>query len=382
VLVSPAAQPASGPDILESLLVLVQEMSGLPREALDPGAPFSSLGLDSIFLVQLAENLAARHGLRVSFSQLAQFNTAGTLAAALEAQAPSARAIEAPTRPTSPAAPGGFHGLFPLRRGDDRLPILLIHGDVANDFLPARLPPEQTIFGYGHQGSDGELIELRTVDDLAARCFSEWTAAFKGAPCVVAGHSYGGLVALSLVHLMRREGMPVELLLLIDAYHPRYLQNPYPPGLRRLRRGARLTLEQLRLHADVLRGDLELRVRGRVPISRRNPYVLGVYELAARRFVPPPLDVEAVLISATEGEESFRKLPFLGWDPAAFRSLSDEHAPGDHLSIVRNREAVDAVAASFARHLARLRGRVDGAGRRTVRERTAALMEVSIQAAG
>ncbi len=220
---SPVAQPVCGPDMLESLLALIQEMSGVPRAALDPGVPFSSLGLDSIFLVQLAETLSVRHGLRVSFSQLAQFNTARTLAAALEAQAPPVRAIAAPTRP---AAPSGFRGLFPLRRGDDRLPILLIHGDVANDFLPARLPPEQTIFGYGHQGSDGERIELRSVDDLAARCFSEWTASFKGVPCVVAGHSFGGLVAHSLVDLMRREGMPVELLMLIDAYHPRCFREP------------------------------------------------------------------------------------------------------------------------------------------------------------
>ena len=349
---------ATHDELRERIVALIGELSGVSAAAVDPVAPFSALGLDSLAVVQLAERLSAALGQAIGFTELSRFNTVAGLAARLrerlETRPPGALARQDP-----PSA--GFRGLFPIRQGDGTMPLLLVHGDVGNDLLPPWLPPEQPIYGYAHQGSDGERIELRTVEALAARCHAEWTAAGLAGPCVVAGHSYGGLVAHQVAHLMRGAGQRVELLVLIDTEHPRVFGNAHPPGLRRLRRGLRRALDWAGFVRDVARGQLALALRGRVPAARRTAYIMGVYDLAGRRHAPPALDVDALIFRASESGWPSGSWPTCGWDAGDFRRLEVRTVPGDHLSIVREEGSFRPVAAELARRLRALRGQSSAA---------------------
>jgi acyl transferase domain-containing protein/thioesterase domain-containing protein len=353
---APSTPPGeTNASLSDGLFQLVESMSGIARASLSPSLPFSSLGLDSLFLAQLAEAIGPRLGVRASFADFAQNNSLGALAAALEAR-------RGETRVVSLEPKAGFHGLYPIRKGDGHLPLLLVHGDVANDLLPPKLPASQTIYGYAHQGSDGDRLELRSVEALAERCYEEWIAEMRGVPCAIAGHSYGGLVALHVAHLMRAAGHPVELLVMIDTFHPHSFRNPFRPGtVRWARRTARLALNNTGFRLDVLRGELAHRTAGKVPLKARTPYILGVYEIAARRYVPPEVDVDAVFFSATDG---YRMGGPDQWD-AVFRSVKYVPVQGDHLSIVRDPRTFEPMGAEIARRLARLRageGKISRAG--------------------
>ena len=350
-----AGAAASADDLRDQLVDLVHDRSGIAREALDPALPFSSLGLDSLFLVQLAEVLTARFAITIGFAQLSQFNTVDKLAAAIRERTARAHREVAPSPRTG--ALGDFRGLFPLRRGDGRFPLLLIHGDLGNDLLPPLLPAGQSIYGYAHQGSDGERIRLRSVEALAGQCHAEWMAAEKGVPCIIAGHSFGGLVAHQVAYLLRRAGLPVDLLVLIDTAHPRCFKNPFPPGLRRVRRSVRHAIDGAGLLRDIARAELELVRRGRVPIADRSRYVLGMYELVGRRHAPPFLDVDTLLVCAADDDNG---VAGNGWDASEFRRLEVESVPGDHLSIVRSKEAFEPIAESIARRVKHLHQKPTG----------------------
>jgi acyl transferase domain-containing protein/thioesterase domain-containing protein len=338
-------------DAREQLIRIIQAMSGIARESLDPTVPFSSLGLDSLFLVQLTEELTSHFAVPVSFAQLAQHNTIDALAASLPQQQASPPLEQVPHATRTPTATT-FRGLFPLRQGDGVLPLLLVHGDVGNDLLPPTLPPEQSIYGYSHQGSGGDRVVLRTVESLARRCHDEWIAVSNGAPCIVAGHSYGGLVAHQVAHLLRQGGLPVELLVLIDTAHPRTLHNPFPGGPKRLGRSIRMAFDRSGFALDIARARLALATVGRVAVPDRTRYLMAEYELAVRLHTPPVLDVNTLLFRARDGSD---ELPNRGWVASDFRTLAVVDVPGSHLSIVRNRVAFGPIAEAIGLQVRELR---------------------------
>ncbi len=355
-----AGAAAGGGDLRDQIADVIHDMSGIAREGLDPSLPFSSLGLDSLFLVQLAEVLAARFALTIGFAQLAQFNTIDKLSAALRERTAHAR-DDPPASSPSTDAERGFRGLFPLRSGDGRLPMLLIHGDLGNDLLPPCLPAEQSIYGYAHQGADGERIRFRSVESLARRCYSEWIAAEKGVPCIIVGHSFGGLVAHHVAYLLRRGGLPVELLVLLDTKHPRCFENPFPLGARWMCRSVRHAIDSAGFLRRVARAELALmRGAGKVPIADRSSYVVGMYELAVRRHAPPFLDVDTLLVRAADSDLGVASN---GWHASEFRGLEVEVVTGDHLSIIRDREAFRPIADSIARRVKYLRQKPAGRDR-------------------
>lgn len=345
-----AVASAPGSSASERVTALVAEMSGLPREALVPSARLSSLGLDSLFMVRLAEELTARTGIRVTFARMSELNTIEKLATLFAVEAPTPPRLAAP--PDTASAAPAFNGLVTLRPGDGRLPLLLIHGDLANDLLPPFLPQEQPIHAWLHQGSDGERVLLRSVEAVAQRCVEEWSATVKGAPCVVAGHSFGGLVAHEVTRRLLEAGHRVELLLLLDTPHPRVLGNLRPFGPRRLVRSVRLARDHLGFYLDIARARVALALKGRVPPQYRSPYVVSEYELAARRFAPASLDVDALLFQAIH---NWCDLPDGGWLPGEFRSLSVVQVPGDHLSMVRSTECFALVGEAIGRRMRDLR---------------------------
>lgn len=339
-------------DIGETLIALISELSGLASKELERDARFRDLGLDSLFLAQLAEVLSERLNQHVTFGLFSEHNTIDKMAAYLESNAPTVVA-PSPSQRTRNVA-GGFSGLFPLREGDGRLPLLLIHGDIANELILEYLPQEQTVYGYLHQGSDGERMQFTNVIDLAKRCLAEWESTFDDTPFVVAGHSFGGLVGYHMACLRADRGLPLTDVLLIDSPHPA----SYRPDLNNPRAALAFAMREVRDRATFLRGqaaaEWDLRRTGQVSLKHRTGYVVGRYELALREYRPPTLAQGLTVFRATAGHNPAHDN---GWSISVHGPVEVCDVDGDHLSMVRDPEVFRPIGKHIAARMEILRSR-------------------------
>ena len=238
----------------------------------------------------------------------------------------------------------GLHkGLFLVRGGSPaRIPLLLIHGDQANSMLPPLLDREQEIWGYHHQGSEGEELAMTHVSDIAARVHLEWKTAFGNRPCIGAGHSFGALVAFEAACIREREGLSTPRLVMIDSRHPAALDG-HTAGLGREGLKARLASYKHRLHAKRRVAAARAFVdRGQtVPTNLRNGYVLGTYRLAAGSYEPGQYFGEVDVIRSGEFAGT---TPNDHWETSVRGPLRRVQVEGTHLGLVRERKGVEGVA--------------------------------------
>src|SRR5690606_24912013 len=127
------------------------------------------------------------------------------------------------------------------------------------------------------------------VTDIAARVHLEWKTAFGERPCIVAGHSFGALIAFETACLREKEGLSTPRVIIIDSRHPAALAGRLA-GLGREGIKARLMSHRQQLHAK--RGVAAAREfldRGEpVPTRLRNGYIIGTYRLASFSYEPGP----------------------------------------------------------------------------------------------
>jgi thioesterase domain-containing protein len=237
----------------------------------------------------------------------------------------------------------GHRGLFVLQQGrDGGYPLFLIHGDKANGLLLPRLTQVQEVWGYHHQGSDGDRVALTTVETLAEHIHREWLERHGDRPCVLAGHSFGAILAYHVAVLRERQGLPTPTLVIIDARHPDvFASRDLGLGVRDLRRRMRAGLNYVIAQRDIARVMLYLARGEQVPLDLRSSYILGIYHLATLRYQPPAWRGNLHIIRS---EEYTRRSPFDGWDRVALGKVSRIEIPGSHLSCVRTADGVGKVA--------------------------------------
>jgi amino acid adenylation domain-containing protein len=335
---APAGQPPRNASEA-NLAQIWAELLGVPSVGMDDN--LFALGATSVLLVRARARMEAELGI---FLPLRAFFENPTLDGLLSQ-------VAKPRVESSHV----FDGLWGIRRGDGRMPILMVHGDGADRLLPPHLPAEQSIYGYLHQGADGKRMPLRTVESLAARCHAEWLAVCGDAPCAIIGHSYGGLVAWHVAYLRRQAGLPVSAVSMIDTLHPvaerrRRLFNPRRPfrWSHQMRADARVLTDLLRAERHLLQGRL-------IPVEQRNPYVLAIYELAAARYSPPKLDVDVLVVQA--GGDELRRQDDLLWRRSTSGHVEIQANEGSHLAIVREESLFRPVGEILRKQMARLRQR-------------------------
>jgi thioesterase domain-containing protein len=237
----------------------------------------------------------------------------------------------------------GHRGLFLIQQGfDEGYPLFLIHGDKANGLLLPRLTKEQEVWGYHHQGSNGDRVALTTVEALAEHINREWMQRHGERPCVLAGHSFGAILAYHVAVLREQQGLPTPTLVIIDARHPDvFAGRNLALGAWRLRRRMRAASNYVVARRDIAHAMWYLARGQQVPLDLRSPYILGTYHLATLRYQPRAWRGNLHIIRS---EEYTRTSPFDGWDRVALGKVSRLEIPGSHLSCVRSAEGIGRVA--------------------------------------
>jgi len=162
--------------------------------------------------VRLMARVAQQFGRVLPLAALFQGATVEQLALLLREDAPA----------------GTWNSLVPVRSTGSKNPVFCVAGAGGNVVyfhdLARQIDRERPFYALQPPGLDGTTSPLTTVEELAAHYLDAIRAAQERGPYLLAGHSFGGLVAFAMTRLLRQSGEEVDRLLLLDAAAPHFQQ--------------------------------------------------------------------------------------------------------------------------------------------------------------
>jgi len=193
------------------------------------------------------------------------------------------------------------------------------------------------------------------LEELAAAHAALIRSQQPSGPFVLAGYSFGGLLAFEVAHQLQREGRQVEMILLLDS------MAMVPPWWQKLKM---LTVDRVRCSVNFRARQLWSRMRASAAkkAKRLNPasksyakpepdcedvnlpfgdvpfnVLSEVYENAWRNYRFHQLDSRAVLFRARDNAlyHLYEIDSSLGWNNLFTRGLEIVEVPGDHLSLLK-----------------------------------------------
>ncbi|MEU5976472.1 amino acid adenylation domain-containing protein [Streptomyces sp. NPDC047315] len=204
-------------DLLELRMTGIWErVLGTPRVGVRDN--FFELGGHSLRAVELMTAIRRELGVTAPLNAVFRHPTVEGLCA------------ELPTAPEALRQP-----VVPLAEGDrEQAPLFLVHpqsGDVCC-YLPLarRLGAGRPVYGLEAVGYNTDEPPLVTVEQQAERYLKEMRAVAPEGPLLLAGWSFGGLVAFEMARLLEREGRPPEFLGIIDVGAPGTLDGSGVPS--------------------------------------------------------------------------------------------------------------------------------------------------------
>jgi amino acid adenylation domain-containing protein len=312
-LPAPGSQAGPGParyvaprdDLERGLTALWEKLLG--RERISIHDDFFDLGGHSMIAIRLLAQVEPLFGRSLPMETLFEAPTIARLAGVLRQNEPRSR----------------WPTMALLQSEGEGLPLFCVHANEASHFIPRHLGPTRPFYALIHQGQEGDEIHLRTVENIAAEYVRQLKEARPRGPYLLAGYSFGGIVAYEMAQQLSAMGDTVPQLVMLDTYAPGLYQEArkldwrfYQPVLKPLKRF--LTRWYLR--------------RGRpVPLWLRSFYLIDIYDHAAMAYQPRPYDGRLTVFKAREAWGPAD----LGWQATCGRKVDMEVVPGDHYSMIQ-----------------------------------------------
>jgi amino acid adenylation domain-containing protein len=298
---------------------------------------FFDLGGHSLLLAQVHRRLRERFASELAVIDLFRYPTVESLALFL-----------GPLRERAVTLPPSLVELQP--RGSEP-PLFLVHplsGELLlYRYLVSGLGSGQPVYGFQARGFGDGQEPLARVEEMADLYVGSLLAFRPRGPYLLAGSSFGGLVAFEMARQLRSRGYEVALVALIDAPAPGGggLESDGGDGQAELAIFHYVTggdptmpLERLRTLAPEERLELILQ-RGREMGALASSFglaelrwlvqVVAANQEARRAYLPEPSGVRATYLRAAENEESQAG----AWAAFALGGVEVQEVPGDHLSL-------------------------------------------------
>jgi acetoacetyl-CoA synthetase len=306
-----------------------------------PDSNFFDLGGDSFLAMTMLLEIESHTGINVPFTAIYDAPTPESLAAFLEKQTPD------------------FSPLVCLKSGKKARPFFIVHGIGGTVMelvkLAALIDYEGAVYAIQAKGVDGSDQPLSSVEEMAAYYVAAVRQIQPHGPYLIAGYSFGGLVAVEMGRLLQQQGQVVSDLLFIDSYaHPRtwpwlsrvevrWRRFKHRAGLiarHPVREGlsyARLTIMQVkarfrrhRSRADSAVNWLGDQTRSLTPTLR---LVHAAGEMALDAYVPRPYTGNILFLKAESPDPHFPARPNRIWEPLV-KGMAVHTVKGNHYSVV------------------------------------------------
>lgn len=230
-----------------------------------------------------------------------------------------------------------------LQAGDTNPPVFSVYLDAANGWLPALLGDKQTFFAFLPEGSDGERVKHNKVETIAKNFIETMLQLYPDGKIHLIGFSFGGLVALEIAVQLKKIGINLQSLTLIDTVAPEVWREMIKSA--DLKAVYKWTVQRLKTFRYFI-------VFKKLPSSLRSSYILSKWRRAAFRYQPLADDL-SIKFYLLRSSQSLSDLPLLGWENWPVFNIDVTVFEGDHHSIIRKRENVDRIAQWLKAHILR-----------------------------
>jgi acyl transferase domain-containing protein len=335
-----SSQPENG-GITDKLREIVSKVTGFSIDSIREDASFDEMGIDSLSLASFSQNIYRKFHVRIAFRQLAtDLNTINLLAKALTLGGAVA---------AKPARPQGLPGIIKknalnnfvrFQPNGKKNPLIIVHGERADRFIPEYLGNDQPYFGYIHPGSDGEKIIFKSVEETASLYLDQLLETRPQGPLYIGGYSFGGLVAFEMAVRLCRMGIDVPWVVLFDTTASRddlqwaddYFKSA---SVNYLYRNA-LNVYQL-MKSLVCESCIGLNKR--VPVKLREFYIIRNYNRLSRKYCPSKFGGRIILFRVRENKSPDQ---YLGWKEHA-GDVTVIPLEGKHDSMFVNSESIKVI---------------------------------------
>ena len=320
---------------------------------------FFDLGGHSLLIVRMLYQINTTCKVRLSVSDLFHKPTIRELAAAVDSQR-----SESQRRPV----------VVQLQRGEEsEIPLYFIYAGPDEFHIAQQMGARRPVFGiqppfpqkWRRAVESNQLSSLPDMDQFVAPFLEALAAHVGSGRCMLAGHSFAGLVAFEAARQLQKRGGHVDTVIIIDQW------SKFPPPVRvawqnlrqcwsvnagdtgqsfarsitqRCRRSALIIYWPLRLFASQVLAQVR-RLPGQLTTTfdeEGMPVPWGILERLYRRidanYRPYPLDCRGIIFRTdfVDANQSVRVLDEnLGWARLFTRGTTNCSLTGDHISIFR-----------------------------------------------
>ena len=172
---------------------------------------FFDLGGHSLMIVQMIHQINATHKVRLGVSDLFQNPTVEQLAAVIDSQPPEGR--------RQPA-------VVQLQGGGSEIPLYFIYAGPDEFHLARLLGTRRPVFGievpwpfkWRQAVENNEQSSFPDMDQFVAPFVKALSDHVGSAPCMLAGHSFAGLVAVEAARQLQMRGGQVDTVIIVDKW--------------------------------------------------------------------------------------------------------------------------------------------------------------------
>ncbi|MCD4791246.1 MAG: AMP-binding protein, partial [Bacteroidales bacterium] len=222
--------------------------------------------------------------------------------------------------------------LVSLQSQGTQVPFIMVYGDASVKYLPGFLGKDQPFYSFISQGTDGERIICKRVEDIARLYLNELLSIFPESPYRLCGHSFGGVVAYEMAQQLIAKGKDVSFLSLIDTATPKL---------------DLMLIDKVSFRRKLLK--FEYRVKRRlystfgltIPNKYRNLYILDSFLKAQKYYKPALYTGDVFIFRSTKSRIKERDI---GWRKYIKGKLTIIDIPGDHLTIIREPKTIKILA--------------------------------------